>query len=110
MREVQARTALTLGPTAAISPESKASREFVDRYVERYSMLHGLSPQERRLLLAAVDGLPDKSVADRLGISRSTISTYWNRIFSKTECRSQRDVLAHMLRTWLGFGSSGLGD
>jgi DNA-binding CsgD family transcriptional regulator len=84
---------------ARTSPELEANREFVGRYVNRYSMLYGLSPQERRLLLAAVDGVPDKHVADHLGISRSTISTYWNRIFSKTECRSQRDVLAHMLRT-----------
>lgn len=74
-------------------------RELICECVDSYSDVHKLSRQEGRVLLAAVHGVADKKVADELGISRSTISTYWKRIFSKTSCRSQRDVLAHLLRT-----------
>jgi DNA-binding CsgD family transcriptional regulator len=73
--------------------------ELICECVDSYSNSYNLSPQERRVLLAAVQGVADKLVADDLGVSRSTISTYWKRIFGKTQCRSQRDVLAHLLRT-----------
>jgi hypothetical protein len=33
-----------------------------------------------------------------LGCKRGTITTYWKRIFRKTECHAQREVMAKLLR------------
>jgi DNA-binding NarL/FixJ family response regulator len=64
-------------------------------FVERYE----LSAREAGVLLLTIEGLCDKEIADRLGCSRSSISTYWCRIFSKTGSRPQRAVLSHIART-----------
>lgn len=66
--------------------------------LEAFRELTGLSPQEARLLNMAALGKNSDEAADLLGISRSTIGSYWNRIFRKTGCRSQRDVLGAVLK------------
>ena len=71
----------------------------ISECVDGYSDGYNLSRQERRVLIAAVRGVADKEIAGVLGVSRNTISTYWKRIFGKTRYRSQREVLAHLLRT-----------
>jgi DNA-binding CsgD family transcriptional regulator len=63
-------------------------------YGERYF----LSPREIDVLGYAVEGAQDKHIAERHSCSRSTVSTYWRRIFIKTGVRPQREVLAHLLR------------
>ena len=68
------------------------------RVVAVYSGVHGLSGQESRLLLSAVQGTADKRIASDWGCSRATVSTYWKRIFAKTGMRPQREVLAHLVR------------
>jgi len=68
------------------------------RVVTAYSGVHGLSGQESRLLLGAVQGTADKLIASEWGCSRATVSTYWKRIFAKTGMRPQREVLAHLVR------------
>jgi len=68
------------------------------RIVAVYSGVHGLSGQESRLLLGAVQGTADKLIASDWGCSRATVSTYWKRIFAKTGMRPQREVLAHLVR------------
>jgi DNA-binding CsgD family transcriptional regulator len=68
------------------------------RVVAVYSGVHGLSGQESRLLLDAVQGTADKLIASDWGCSRATVSTYWKRIFAKTGMRPQREVLAHLVR------------
>ena len=74
----------------------------VDELVRKYAAEHSLSPQETRVLAAAVSGTANKVAAGELSCNRSTISTYWKRIFSKTGCRSQREVLGHLIRTMSG--------
>lgn len=66
--------------------------------MERYARRHRLSRQELRLLITSINGVPDKRVAHEWGCSRSTIGTYWKRIFAKTGMRPQRNVLADLLR------------
>lgn len=68
------------------------------KIVAVYSGVHGLSGQESRLLLGAVQGVADKLIASEWGCSRATVSTYWKRIFVKTGMRPQREVLAHLVR------------
>jgi DNA-binding CsgD family transcriptional regulator len=78
-----------------LSEPSQAGNRILRAYVERY----GLSARETAVLVLTVEGLSDKEIADRLGCSRSSISTYWCRIFSKTGSRPQRAVLSHIART-----------
>lgn len=74
---------------------SQSGNRILRAYVERYA----LSARETAVLVLTVEGLSDKEIADRLGCSRSSISTYWCRIFSKTGSRPQRAVLSHIART-----------
>lgn len=64
---------------------------------EAFSQRFGLSPKESGLLSLAVRRLNNDEAAELLGCARSTIAKYWNRIFNKTMCRSQRDVIAAVL-------------
>lgn len=43
--------------------------------------LAGLSPREREVLAALLDGLPNKLIARRLGISEKTVKTHLTRVF-----------------------------
>lgn len=67
-------------------------------FVGAFAARHRLSPRETRLLELAVEGVTNKEAAEVLGCSVGTIATYWQRIFAKTEQRSQRDVVAAILR------------
>ncbi|MGC4094522.1 MAG: hypothetical protein QM756_42730 [Polyangiaceae bacterium] len=67
--------------------------------VNRYATVHRLSPQELRLLLAAIAGESDKDAAAGLGCTRGTIGSYWQRIFAKTGQRPRAAVIAHVLRS-----------
>ncbi|HVL40328.1 MAG TPA: LuxR C-terminal-related transcriptional regulator [Fimbriimonadaceae bacterium] len=53
-----------------------------------------LSPQEKQVLhLAAADGFTDKQIAQRLGLSPRTVSTYWDRMRVKLGAKSRIQVL-----------------
>lgn len=68
-----------------------------DGLVGDIARLHGLTPQEVRILERAADGRASKEVAFDLQISRRTVDYYWSRIFAKLGCRSQLEVMALML-------------
>lgn len=42
-----------------------------------------LSERERSILDLAIEGLKDRAIADKLGISKGTVGTYWTRIRRK---------------------------
>jgi DNA-binding CsgD family transcriptional regulator len=75
-----------------------SAEELVAQLVTAYASRHGLSPQERRLLIATINGRTEKEAAFLLGCRRSTTSTYWQRIFHKTARRSQIEVVSDVLR------------
>jgi DNA-binding NarL/FixJ family response regulator len=75
--------------------QTQQANPILRAYVDRYA----LSARETAVLVLTVEGLSDKEIADRLGCSRSSVSTYWCRIFSKTGSRPQRAVLSHIART-----------
>lgn len=87
---------------ATLPEDSQPGNRILRAYVERYA----LSARETAVLVLTVEGLSDKEIADRLGCSRSSISTYWCRIFSKTGSRPQRAVLSHIARTAAEDGDS----
>ena len=56
--------------------------------------LDELSPRERQILGNASKGLTDKEIAVRLGISITTVRTYWERLYQKTEAVNRASAVA----------------
>jgi DNA-binding CsgD family transcriptional regulator len=69
-----------------------------EQAVRGFAVANRLSRREAQLLELAVAGLNNKEAAAALGCQRPTVSTYWNRIFSKTGVRTQRDIMASIIR------------
>ena len=61
-----------------------------------------LSDRERTVLLLAAEGLTDKEIARKLGLSHKTIGTYWDRMREKFTASSRTQVLAKFLKIQLG--------
>jgi DNA-binding NarL/FixJ family response regulator len=64
-----------------------------NNHLHAFSRRFRLSPSEARVLELELSGLERKEVAKHMGKSLSTIKTYWDRIRSKTDERTHRDVL-----------------
>lgn len=73
--------------------------------VDHFARGHKLSPRETCLLHLAIQGMNNDEAASALNCARATVSTYWNRIFIKTRLRSQRDVVAGILRAMVRSSS-----
>jgi DNA-binding CsgD family transcriptional regulator len=58
--------------------------------------LHALTPREREVATLVVDGLADREIAERLHLSRHTVSQYVKRIYRKLGVHS-RVALARLL-------------
>lgn len=74
--------------------ESPASG--VDAYAEEFL----LSPQEHVVVRHAVAGLDDLAISAATDCSRSTVKSYWSRIYQKLGVKGRDQVLAHLAR-WL---------
>jgi DNA-binding CsgD family transcriptional regulator len=61
---------------------------------ERYS----LTSRERVMVELVEDGLPNKEIARRLGITVSTVKTHIRSILTKTQTTSRATLLAKLLR------------
>ncbi len=57
-----------------------------------------LSERERQVLEALVDGLSEKMVAARLGLSPDTVHTYVRRLYEKLQVRSRGELLGKAAR------------
>jgi DNA-binding CsgD family transcriptional regulator len=79
-------------------PWVSSIRSFAERYA--------LTAQERRVLILKVAGQHGKGIASSLSCTESTVSTYWKRIFRKTSCSGQAEVLAALLRHQTVDGSA----
>ena len=64
---------------------------------------HPFSPREHQVLALAADGLTNKEIAYRLGISERTVQFHINSIFHKTTTNSRTEAVALALRNgWIG--------
>jgi DNA-binding NarL/FixJ family response regulator len=57
-----------------------------------------LGVREMRLANLVAEGLPNKGVARRLGISEHTVSNYLFRIYSKLGISSRVELVLHVLK------------
>ena len=63
---------------------------------------HPFSPREHEVLTLAADGLTNKEIAYRLGISERTVQFHINSIFNKTTTSSRTEAVALALRNgWI---------
>jgi len=68
---------------------------------------HPFSPREHEVLTLAADGLTNKEIAYRLGISERTVQFHINSIFNKTTTNSRTEAVAMALRNgWLNVAAS----
>jgi len=66
---------------------------------------HPLSPRELQVLTLAADGLTNKEIAYRLGLSERTIQFHMNSVFNKTGTNSRTEAATYALRQgWIGAG------
>ncbi len=64
---------------------------------------HPFSPRELEVLTLAAEGLTNKEIAYRLGLSERTIQFHMNSVFNKTVTQSRTEAVALALRNgWLG--------
>lgn len=69
---------------------------------EQAQIDHPFSPREYQVLALAAQGLTNKEIAYRLGISERTIQFHVNTIFNKTGANSRTEAVALALRKgWL---------
>jgi DNA-binding NarL/FixJ family response regulator len=69
---------------------------------EQVQPAHPFSPREYQVLSLAAQGLTNKEIAYRLGISERTVQFHVNSIFNKTATNSRTEAVALALRQgWL---------
>lgn len=65
---------------------------------ESRSMTDSLSQRERQILVYATAGLTDQAMANKLGISRATVTTYWGRVRTKFGAYGRTELVANFVR------------
>lgn len=57
-----------------------------------------LSPREQQVLALVAEGLPNRLIAERLGISQSTAQTHMENLFRKFDCHDRTELVAKAFR------------
>ena len=69
-----------------------------DRESEVQQAIQQLTPREREVLWALADGLSDKEIAERLGVSIGTVGNHFVKIFKKLGVHSRLQALVFAVR------------
>jgi serine/threonine protein kinase len=78
------------------------ARDVADALKPRPPAPHPFSPREYEVLTLAAEGLTNKEIAYRLGLSERTVQFHLNSIFNKTTTQSRTEAVALALRNnWL---------
>lgn len=88
IRQVQAGE-VALDPIVAAKMARLWARHRSMTHTER---AQELSPREREIVQLCGQGLRNKAIADKLGISTRTVETHFNSIFAKLNVRSRLEV------------------
>jgi DNA-binding CsgD family transcriptional regulator len=57
------------------------------------ALLYDLTPAETRVFLLVAAGMEQSRIARLLGIAPATVKTHLHRVFDKTGCRRQADLV-----------------
>jgi DNA-binding CsgD family transcriptional regulator len=60
-----------------------------------------LTPREREILSMLAEGLPNKVIASRLGISEHTVKTHLEAVFEKLGASTRAEAVARAVRLGL---------
>lgn len=72
--------------------------EMFSRLAPRETALAGLSPRERQIIEGMVDGLTNKEIAERLGLSAHTTDGYTRAIYEKLHVNTRSGAVAKAMR------------
>jgi DNA-binding CsgD family transcriptional regulator len=78
--------------------QSSASTDNIRTLVDHFGKLTRLSPRQLEVVNLAVTGVHRKQCAAQLACSLKTVEGYWQRIYEKTGCRSEAEVIATFIR------------
>ena len=84
---------------AVMDPDLAASAPVLRNPPPGYGQI--LTPREMQALRLLAEGLPNKTIADRLGISENTVKFHINSILSKLGARSRTEAVALAVRAGL---------
>jgi DNA-binding CsgD family transcriptional regulator len=70
----------------------------LERALGQLASVGRLTPKERRVVIAMVEGLSTAAIAKRLQIKPETVRTHMRRIFSKLVVSKRAELLARVLR------------
>ena len=65
------------------------------------ALLYDLTPAETRVFELVVEGKPPAEIARQFGVTLSTVRTHLGRVFEKTGCARQADLVAMAARVTL---------
>ena len=100
-----ARAAVAVLARLAIQARNEAV-SVADALHHQPSGEHPFSPREHEVLCLAAQGLTNKEIAYRLGISERTVQFHINSIFNKTSTNSRTEAVALALRNgWISSSS-----
>jgi len=91
----------TVIPAGAIATALAARRRITRERSIHEQMIASLTPRETQILALMIDGIDNRSMAERLHISYATVRTHVRSILGKLGARSQLDAVAKA--TQLGF-------
>jgi DNA-binding NarL/FixJ family response regulator len=96
-----ARAAVATLTRLARQAQSEAL-SLAESFLTQESAEHPFSPREHEVLSLAAQGLTNKEIAYRLGISERTVQFHINSIFNKTTTNSRTEAVALALRNgWI---------
>ncbi|MDP3069981.1 MAG: response regulator transcription factor [Opitutaceae bacterium] len=72
--------------------------EMFSRLAPRETAMAGLSPRERQIIEGMVDGLTNKEIAERLGLSAHTTDGYTRAIYEKLHVNTRSGAVAKAMR------------
>jgi DNA-binding NarL/FixJ family response regulator len=96
MEEVLAAVHLISKGGSAMSPA--IARKVIEYFAPRKVFNDPLTAKERQVVVAMVDGLSYKMIADRLGISLETVRQHIKHIYRKLHVNSKGQVIAKSFR------------
>jgi DNA-binding CsgD family transcriptional regulator len=96
--EIVAETA-TLGAARRMAADADAY--LVAAMVEAEPLLESLTPRESQVLALVADGLSNKAIASRLGLSDETVKFHLASIFGKLGASNRTDAVSRAIRQGL---------